>query len=109
VTAPFEELADLDKVVHEPARLAILTALAACQQADFMFLQRITGLTKGYLSSHLNRLEEEGLITITKQFAGKVPQTLARLTAEGRHRTARHWDRLGELRQQTVDWQPTND
>ena len=50
-----------DRLVHEPARLAILTALSACQKADFLLLLTITGLTKGNLSSHLTKLEEAGL------------------------------------------------
>ena len=57
---PFEELANLDRLIHEPTRLAILTALAACEKADFLFLQRITGLTKGNLSVHLTKLQEVG-------------------------------------------------
>ena len=43
---PFEEIAGLDKLIHEPARLAILTALSACRKANFLYLQRLTGLTK---------------------------------------------------------------
>jgi len=58
---PFQELAGLDRLVHEPARLAILTSLGACSSADFLFLQRLTGLSKGNLSSHLAKLEEAGL------------------------------------------------
>ncbi|MBW8877878.1 MAG: transcriptional regulator [Acidobacteria bacterium] len=56
-TTPFEQLANLDRRVHDPARLAILTALSACERADFLFLLRITSLTKGNLSSHLSTLE----------------------------------------------------
>jgi hypothetical protein len=48
---PFEEIAGLDRLLHKPARLAILTALSACERADFLFLQHITGLTKGNLSA----------------------------------------------------------
>ncbi|HEY3056658.1 MAG TPA: transcriptional regulator, partial [Thermoanaerobaculia bacterium] len=61
---PFERLAGLDRLVHEPARLSILTALSACKSADFLFLQRLTGLSKGNLSSHLSKLEEGGLVAI---------------------------------------------
>ena len=53
---PFEHLAELNRRVHEPSRLAILTALSACDKADFLFLLNITGLTKGNLSSHLSKL-----------------------------------------------------
>jgi len=53
MSAPFERLAELDRLVHEPARLAIMTALSACERADFLYLQRLTGLSRGNLSSHL--------------------------------------------------------
>ena len=80
---PFEQLANLDRLVHDPARLAILTALSACERADFLFLLRITGLTKGNLSSHLSKLEEAGLVEIEKRFVEKKTQTLARLSDQG--------------------------
>ena len=66
--APFEEMSTLDRVVHEPARLAILTALAACRSADFLFLQSLTGLTKGNLSGHLAKLERAGLVGVEPTF-----------------------------------------
>jgi hypothetical protein len=47
MAAAFENLVALDKVIHEPARLVIMTILSSCQSADFLFLQRLTGLTKG--------------------------------------------------------------
>lgn len=63
----FEEIVGLDKIIHEPARLAILTALSSCISADFTFLQNLTGLTQGNLSGHLIRLEEAKLIEIEKK------------------------------------------
>ena len=56
-----EELT-LDRLIHEPGRLAILTVLSSVADADFVFLQRATGLTKGNLSSHLTKLEDAGLV-----------------------------------------------
>jgi DNA-binding transcriptional ArsR family regulator len=94
---PDVELA-LDKLIHEPARLAILTVLSSVKSADFVFLQRTTGLTKGNLSSHLSKLEEAGLVTIEKTFVLKKPNTTVELTAEGKQRTARHWDQLERLK-----------
>ena len=85
---PFEHLASLNRVVHEPARLAILTALSACDKADFVFLLNITGLTKGNLSSHLSKLEQTGLIEIEKRFEGKQPVTYAMLSGVGREALA---------------------
>jgi DNA-binding MarR family transcriptional regulator len=104
----FEEIASLDKLVHEPARLAILTALAACHGADFLYLQRLTGLTKGNLSTHLARLEEAGLVRIDKRFLGKVPNTLVSLTETGRATIERHWQQLENLRKGLQEWQPTD-
>ena len=77
-------LYDVDRVVHEPARLMILGLLTAGGQADFTFLMNETGLTKGNLSSHLVKLEEAGYVSIEKTFRGKVPLTLARVTPAGR-------------------------
>jgi DNA-binding transcriptional ArsR family regulator len=104
--AVFEEIAGLDRLIHEPARLAILTALSACQSADFLFLQRLTGLTKGNLSSHLAKLEEAGLVKIDKQFVGKLPNTQAALTARGRTAIERHWQQLETLRANAQHWKP---
>ena len=77
-------LLQLNRVVHEPARLAILTILAAAEQADFKFIQEATGLTKGNLNAHATKLEEAGYVTVLKCVRGKVLVTRYRLTAEGR-------------------------
>jgi DNA-binding transcriptional ArsR family regulator len=88
----------LDRLVHEPGRLAILTVLSSVSDADFLFLQRTTGLTKGNLSSHLTKLEDGGLVTIEKRFVRKKPNTRVALTDDGRRRTARHWEQLDRLK-----------
>ncbi len=75
---------DLDRLIHEPARLMIVTILASTQRADFLFLERETGLTRGNLSTHLTRLEEAGYVEIEKTFKGKLPRTICRLTPQGR-------------------------
>jgi DNA-binding transcriptional ArsR family regulator len=106
VTTPFERVADLDRLVHEPARLAILSALSACESADFLFLQRVTGLSKGNLSSHLARLEEADLVAVTKDFVGRVPRTAAALTPQGRERVAAHWRALEQLAREARRWRP---
>jgi DNA-binding transcriptional ArsR family regulator len=95
---PFENLASLNRVVHEPARLAILTALAACDKADFIFLLNITGLTKGNLSSHLSKLEQAGLIEIEKRFEGRQPVTYAMLSGAGREALKEYWKRFEQIR-----------
>ena len=102
---PFEQLANLDRRVHDPARLSILTALSACERADFLFLQRITGLTKGNLSSHLSKLEETGLVETEKRFVNKKTQTLVRLTGEGREAIESYWKEIQELRKSATSWQ----
>ena len=89
---------DLDKLVHEPSRLAILTVLTSAHDADFTFLQRTTGMTNGNLSSHLTKLEEAGLVRIHKSFKGKKPHTSVALTDEGRTRVQQHWDQLDQLK-----------
>jgi DNA-binding transcriptional ArsR family regulator len=99
-------MASLDRLVHEPARLAILTALSACRGADFLYLQRLTGLSKGNLSSHLAKLEDGGLVDVAKEFVGKTPVTRLRLTEHGRAAVERHWKRLERLRTAASKWQP---
>jgi DNA-binding transcriptional ArsR family regulator len=95
---PFEHLASLNRIVHEPARLAILTALSACDKADFLFLLNLSGLTKGNLSSHLTKLEQTGLIEIEKRFEGKQPVTYAMLSGEGREALKEYWKRFEQIR-----------
>lgn len=76
-------LIDIDRLVHEPARLMIMSILSAVAEADFLYLLQTTELTKGNLSSHLSKLEEAGYVTIDKSFVGKTPRTICRLTGEG--------------------------
>ena len=76
-------LIDVDRVIHEPARLMIVAILSAVAEADFLYLLKATDLTRGNLSSHLSRLEEAGYVEIEKSFAGKMPRTVCRLTEAG--------------------------
>ena len=76
-------LVDIDRLIHEPARLAIVAILSVAESADFLYLQRETGLTKGNLSSHLAKLEEAGYVAIEKTYRGRIPLTLIRLTDAG--------------------------
>jgi DNA-binding transcriptional ArsR family regulator len=91
----------LDRLIHEPGRLAILTVLSSVSDADFVFIQRTTGLTKGNLSSHLSKLEGAGLVTVEKRFVRKKPNTSIALTPTGAERVARHWDQLDRLRRRS--------
>jgi DNA-binding MarR family transcriptional regulator len=79
-----QPIANLDRLIHEPARLMILAVLYVVESADFTFLMRQTGLTWGNLSSHMSKLEEAGYIEVEKTFKGKRPNTMLRLTEEGR-------------------------
>ena len=101
---PFEELANLDKFIHEPARLAILTALSACESADFLFLKRLTGLSDGNLSSHVIKLEEAGLVEIQKQFIDKKPSTQIRITSRGITAIQKHWEQLSSIKMNAAQW-----
>jgi DNA-binding MarR family transcriptional regulator len=87
-------LGDLDRIIHEPARLLIVTILSTVEKADFLFLQRETKLTKGNLSAHLGKLEEAGYIKIEKTFKGKFPLTICNLTANGRKAFQQYRQRL---------------
>lgn len=78
-----QPLYNVDRILHEPARLMIATILYTAEQADFLYLLRETGLTKGNLSAHLSKLEKAGYVEIEKTYRGKVPQTICSLTKEG--------------------------
>ena len=86
----YQETAHLDRLIHEPARLAILAVLYGVKEADFLYLLRMTGLSKGNLSAHLSKLEEAGYVEIEKRFLGKKPNTLCRLTPAGRKAFEQH-------------------
>lgn len=73
-------LSDLDRAIHEPARLGIVALLHAVEAADFTFLRQRTGLTAG----NLTKLEEAGYLEVTKSFNERRPLTTLRLTAAGR-------------------------
>jgi DNA-binding MarR family transcriptional regulator len=66
-------LVDIDRVIHAPARLMMLT-----------YLMRLTDLTWGNLSAHMSKLEEAGYVEVEKKFIGKKPHSVAKLTKEGR-------------------------
>ncbi len=74
----------IDRVVHEPARLKILAYLSVVKSADFVFLLSRTGLTYGNLSSHMSKLEDAGYIEVEKEIKDKRPHTMLSLTEQGR-------------------------
>ena len=95
-------LTELDRLIHEPARLLIVTILASVASADFLFLQRETGLTKGNLSAHLSKLEEARYVKIEKTFKGKLPLTVCKLTAVGQKALTQYRQQLQDFMDKTA-------
>ena len=78
---PIEEI---DKVIHEPARMKIMVHLYFVESMDAIFLLRQTGLTWGNLATHTKKLEAAGYIKVKKEFIRRKPHTMFRLTKKGR-------------------------
>ena len=79
-----KQITQLDRTVHEPARLSILAFLYVVQHADFLYLERQTGMTRGNMASHLKKLEAAGYVAVEKKFVERIPRTLYHLTESGR-------------------------
>ena len=79
-----QSLTSIDKIIHEPARLNILAHLYVIESADFLFMMRQTELTFGNLSAHMSKLETAGYIKIIKEFVGKKPHTMLKITGKGK-------------------------
>ena len=82
--ADISALLNIDPIIHAPARLSVLTYLYVVDTSDFLFLKNMTGLMWGNLSTHLSKLEGAGYVVIEKQFRGKKPYTMIRLSDRGR-------------------------
>jgi DNA-binding MarR family transcriptional regulator len=78
-------MAAIDRLIHEPSRHTLMAYLYVVEVADFLFLLRQTGMTWGNLSAHLSKLETAGYVVIEKEFLGKKPHTVVRLTDQGRN------------------------
>jgi DNA-binding transcriptional ArsR family regulator len=89
---------DVDRIIHEPARLRIMMVLFGVDEVDFNFLLSTLGLTKGNLSSHMERLEQAEYVHIQKGFAGKVTNTRYRLTPSGQAALVQYWKDLDDIR-----------
>ena len=83
-TPQADRIVEIDRLIHEPARLSIMAHLYVLDSADFIFLMNQTGLTRGNLSSHMSKLEAAGYLNVEKKFARRKPLTILRLTTEGR-------------------------
>jgi DNA-binding MarR family transcriptional regulator len=88
---------DIDRIIHEPSRYHITAVLYVVESADFLFLERQTGLTKGNLSSHLSKLETAGYVRIDKEFLDKKPHTMLSLTKGGRAAFESYRKRMKEM------------
>ena len=77
-------LKSIDKLIHEPARLNIMAHLYVVESADFLFIMRQTGLTFGNLSAHMSKLENAEYIEIIKDFIGRKPHTMLKITEKGK-------------------------
>lgn len=93
-------MAELDKVIHEPARLRIMATLVALrhgEQADFVYLRELLKLTDGNLGAHLARLEEERYVKVEKTFVARKPRTYVNATGKGRDAFDAHVAALREI------------
>lgn len=93
----WRSLSDVDKLIHEPSRLMILTILNSVEKADFVYLQHQTGLTRGNLSVHLTKLCDASYIDIQKTFNGKIPQTICQITSLGKTAFQKYTDYLKQV------------
>lgn len=88
---------NIDRIIHEPVRLAILKILTSAKEVDFNFLLTVLGVTKGNLATHTNTLESAGFIEVKKEFRGKMPHTSYRITEKGRRQFQKYWENLKAL------------
>jgi len=93
----FASMHRLDKLIHEPARMSIMSVLYVLESADFTFLMNQTGLTWGNLSAHLTKLESAGYVEIEKTFKGKRPNTSLKLTTDGRQAFHSYMDQMKQI------------
>jgi len=89
--------AELDPLIHTPARLNIMTQLYVVESADYIFLKNLTDLTWGNLSAHAAKLAEAGYLEIEKSIVNKKTHTVAKLTKKGRQALETYRKRMMEL------------
>jgi len=88
---------EIDVLVHEPARLRVLVLLAALGRADFMYLLRQSGMSKGNLSVQMTRLEEGGIVSAEKSLVDGRPRTTFALTSAGCKALGQYKRAMGEI------------
>jgi len=89
--------AELDQLIHAPARLNIITNLYVVESADFIFLKNLTGLTWGNLSAHVTKLEEAGYVEVKKTIVNKKTHSVAKLTNEGQKAFEAYKEKMKEV------------
>jgi DNA-binding HxlR family transcriptional regulator len=94
---------ELDRLIHERMRLAIVSALAVNESLAFNDLKHLLETTDGNLSVHARKLEEAGYIACAKSFEGRLPRTEYRLTRSGRAALARYLDHMEAIIRATRD------
>jgi DNA-binding MarR family transcriptional regulator len=90
----FSGIAELDRLVHEPARLMVMASLYVVESADYTYLMRQADITWGNLSAHISKLEEAGYIEVEKTYRGKRPYTLVRMSPQGRKAFQQYVERM---------------
>ena len=101
-TSPRTIVERLNRTIHDPVRLAALTVLASLKEADFKFLLTALGVTKGNLSTHMDKLASAGYVKVAKEFLGKIPHTVYSLTPVGRTALNRYWAEMNAISPPTV-------
>lgn len=91
----------LNRVIHEKGRLAIMSMLAASPDLSFTELRDALGMTDGNLTTHIRTLQQAGYVAVTKSFENKRPLTTCTLTAAGRKAFAAHVDLLEQIVQES--------
>jgi DNA-binding MarR family transcriptional regulator len=96
-TDPTPPEIDIDRLIHEPARLQLMANLYVVDEADFVYLSRQTGLTPGNISSHMARLQAGDYVSVEKMFVSNRPRTVYRLTNKGRRALEQYRQQVGDL------------
>ena len=90
---------EIDKIIHEPARLRVMMILSGVEQVDFTFLLTTLNLTRGNLSRHIEKLESARYLKVKKSFKGKMPNTSYQITQKGSKALAQYWENIESVRQ----------
>jgi DNA-binding MarR family transcriptional regulator len=95
--AASESFESIDRIVHEPARLSLLAHLTVLEEADFVYLQNETGMTRGNLGGHMAKLEAAGYVKVEKTYRQRTPRTVFALTDSGRAALVRWRGQMADI------------